>query len=174
MARDMKNKLSKHRQIDIILRVPSDLSPGGSSCLVKLRPQPGSRVVEIGRTSLRVAFTAPEIRVLARSMHHAHPRLHFKLPTLETWQNRNYIPGRNGRPFLVALAADDIVKIGLELAEGARHPVVELTAKPQSRVRRADLALTWMPTWTELRVLVAEYAIVAPADSAVPREGFAR
>ena len=168
MGMDMRNKLSERRQIDVVLRVPSGLPGVWSSCLIHLHPQPDSRVVEIGRTSLRVAFTVAEIRLIARSMRRVHPRLYFKLPTLNPGQNRNYVPGRNGRPFLVALAADDAVKIGLELAAGARHPVVELTAKPHSRVRREGLAVTWMPTWTEIRVLVAEYGIGAPADSAIP------
>jgi hypothetical protein len=158
MGMDMRNKLSKRRQIDVVLRVPSG-SPGvWSSCLIHLHPQPDSRVVEIARTSVRIAFTAAEIRLIAGAMRRVHPRLHFKLPTLETSQNRNYIPARNGRPFLVALAADDAVRIGLELADGRRHPVVELTATPNSRVRRMDSGWTWMPKWTEIRVLVAEYA----------------
>jgi hypothetical protein len=50
------------------------------------------------------------------------------------------------------------VKIGIELADGVRHPVVELTVRPHSRVRRTGSIVTWMPRWTEIRVLVAEYA----------------
>lgn len=161
---DMRNKLSKRRQVDVALRVPSGLPGVWSSCLIYIHARPDSRVVEIGRTSVRIAFTAAEIRLIARAMRRVHPRLHFKLPALDASQNRNYIPGRNGRPFLVALAADFAVKIGLELADGARHPVVELTAIPNSRVRRSRSGWTWMPRWTEIRVLVAEYVPVAPTS----------
>ena len=165
MTRDMKNKLSKRRQVDVVLRVPSGLRGIWGSCLIHLHPEPGSRVVEIGRISLRVAFTAAEIRLVARAMRRVHPRLHFKLPALDTSQNKHYVPGRNNRPFMVALAADDAVKIGLEFADGARHPVIELTAIPNSRVRRSSSGWTWMPRWTEIRVLVAEYAAVTVPTS---------
>lgn len=114
---------------------------------------------------LRVAFTASEVRLMASAMHRAHPRLRFKLPALQADQNTHYIPARNGRPFLIALAADGIVKIGLELADGQRHPVVELAAIPNSRVRRTGPRWTWMPKWTEMRVLVAEYARVEPVPA---------
>ena len=153
----MRNKLLKRRQVDVVLRVPSGLPGLWSSCLLHLHPQPHSRVVEIGR-SLRIAFTAAEIRLVARAMRRVHPRLHFELPALDTSQNKYYIPGRNNRPFLVALAADNAVQIGVELADGARHPVVELTATPNSRVRRIHSRWTWMPKWTEFRILAAQYA----------------
>ena len=156
----MRNRLSKRRQIDVVLRVPSGLPGVWSSCLLYLHPRPDSRVVEIGGTSVRVAFTSAEIRLVAGAMRRVHPRLHFKMPPMDTSQNKDYIPGRNNRPFLVALVADNAVKIGLELADGARHPVVELTAVPNSRVRRSSSGWTWMPKWTEIRVLVAEYAPV--------------
>lgn len=173
----MKNKLSKRRQVDVVLRVPSGLPGLWSSCLIHLHPEPDSRVVEISRTLVRIALTAAEIRLVARAMRRVHPRLHFKLPALDTSQNKYYIPGRTNRPFLVALAADNAVKIGLELAHGARHPVVELTAIPNSRVRRSSSGWTWMPRWTEIRVLVAEYAPVAsPAHArrANPQWGYTK
>ena len=166
MTRDMKNKLLKRRQVDVVLRIPSGLRGIWGSCLIHLHPEPGSRVVEIGLISLRIAFTAAEIRIIARTMRRVHSRLHFKLPALDTSQNTYYIPGRNNRPFLVALAADSAVKIGLELADGVRHPVVELTALPNSRVRRSSSGWTWMPRSTEIGVLVAEYAPVTASDSA--------
>ena len=168
----MRNKLSKRRQIDVVLRVPSGLPGVWSSCLISLRPQPNSRVVEIGRTSVRIAFTTAEVRLIARAMRRVHPRLHFKLPVLDASQNRNYIPARNGRPFLVALAANGVLKIGLELADGARHPVVELTEKAHSRVRRTGSCWTWMPKWTEIRVLVAEYARSQLADATVRHDRY--
>jgi hypothetical protein len=158
MGRYMKNKLSKRRQIDVVLRVPSGLPGIWGSCLIHLHPQPDSRVVEIGGGSLRVAFTAAEIRLIALTMRRVHPRLHFRLPALDTSQNRDYIPARNGYPFLIAMVAANAVRIGLELADGTRHPVVELTATRNSRVRRTSSGWTWMPKWTEIRVLVAEYA----------------
>ncbi len=157
----MENKLSERRQVDVVLRIPSGLPGFWGSCLIHLHPEPGSRVVETGRASVRVAFTAAEIRLIARVMRRVHPRLHLQLPPLDSTQNRNYVPARNERPFLIALVADDAVRIGLELANGRRHPVVELTAKPNSRVRRTDSFWTWMPKWTEIRVLVAEYAPLA-------------
>jgi hypothetical protein len=94
VGRDMKNKLSKPRQIDVVLRVPSGLPGVWSSCLIHLHPQPDSRVVEIGRTSVRVAFAAAEIRLIAHAMRRVHPRLNFKFPalgsepkqTLHPWQ----------------------------------------------------------------------------------------
>lgn len=164
----MKNKLLRRRQVDVVLRVPSGLRGIWGSCLIHLHPEPGSRVVEIGRASLRIAFTAEEIRIVARTMRRVHPRLHFELPALDVSQNRNHIPGRNGRPFLVALAADNAVKIGLELADGVRHPVVELTALPNSRVRRSSSGWTWMPRWTEIRVLVAKCALGPSSASRRP------
>lgn len=177
MARDMKNELSKRRQVDVVLRVPSGLPGVWGSCLIHVHPQPYSRVVDIGRDSVRIAFTAAEIRLVARAMRRVHPRLHFKLPALDTSQNKHYTPGRNSRPFLVALAADNAVKIGLELADGARHPVVELTAIQNSRVRRSSSGWTWMPRWTEIRILLAEYAPVASPASARrsnPQWGYAK
>jgi hypothetical protein len=68
----------------------------------------------------------------------------------------------------VALAMDNVVKIGLEVADGVRHPVVELTALPNSRVRRSSSGWTWMPRWTEIRVLVAECALVPSSASRRP------
>lgn len=167
MTRDMKNKLSKPRQVDVVLRVPSGHSGIWGPCLIHLRPKPGSRVVEIGRTSLRIAFTADEIRIVARAMRRVNPRIDFELPALGVSQNRNYIPGSHSRPFSVALAMDNVVKIGLEVADGVRHPVVELTALPNSRVRRSRSGWTWMPRWTEIRVLV-ECALVPSSASRRP------
>lgn len=161
----MKNKLLKRPQVDVVLRIPSGLRGIWGSCIIHLHPEPGSRVVEIGRISLRIAFTAAEIRIIARTMRRVHSRLHFELPPLDTSHNTHYTPGRNSRPFLVALAADNAVKIGLELAEGVRHPVVELTALPNSRVRRSSSGWTWMPRSTEIGVLVAEYALVPSSAS---------
>lgn len=161
MTRDMKNKLSKRHPVDVVLRVPSGHRGIWGSCLIHLHPEPRSRVVEISRTSLRIAFTADEIRIVARAIRRVHPRPHFELPVLAMGQNRNYIPGSNSRPFSVALATDNAVKIGLEIAHGVRHPVVELTALPNSRVRRSSWGWTWMPRWTEIRALVAQCALVS-------------
>lgn len=157
MGSCMRNRLSKRRQIDVVLRVPSGLPGVWSSCLIHLHPQPDSRVVEIGHTSVRVAFTAAEIRLIAGAMRRVHPRLRFNVPALQANQNTHYVPAAFGRPFLVALA-DAVVRVGIELANDQRYPVVELTAIPNSRVRRLTSGWTWMPRWTEIRVLVAEYA----------------
>ena len=162
----MKNKLLKHRQVDVVLRVPSGLPGVWGSCLIHLHPKPDTRVVATETGSVRIAFSAAEIRLIAGAVRRVHPRLLFKLPAMDTSQNKDYIPGRNNRPFLVVLTADDAVKIGIELADGVPHPVVELTAAPNSRVRRTSSGWTWMPRWTEVRVLVAEYAPVPSLASA--------
>lgn len=72
-------------------------------------------------------------------------------------QNQKYVPGVEKRPYLV-VADDGVVRIGVEIADSAEHPVVELTVKPNSRVWREGGATAWVPGWTEFRTLVAEYA----------------
>lgn len=164
----MLSKSRLNRQIDVVLRVSSYSPQVWSSCLIRARPHPGSRVVEASSDSIRIAFTAPEIRLIAGAMRRTHPRFHFKLAGMRLDQNRNHVPANDGRPFLVALAADNLVKIGVEVLEYTRHPVVELTARANSRVRRTGATVTWMPRWSEIRVLAAEYA--PPAASTQHRK----
>lgn len=153
----MKTKLAKERQVSVILRNPTHPFRLSAPCVILVRPRPGSRVVQTGASSLRVAFLPAEIRLVAAIINHAHPTLRFARPPMSKDQNRNYVPGEEKRPFLVVADAGG-VRIGVEIADAAEHPVVELTVKPNSRVWREGEATAWVPGWTEFRALVAEYA----------------
>lgn len=153
----MKTKPTKERQISVILRASTDPFRLSAPCIILVRPRPGSRVVQTGANSLRVAFLAAEIRLVAAIINQAHARLRFARPRMSRDQNRNYIPGEKKRPYLVVID-DGVVRIGVEIADSNEHPVVELTVKPNSRVWREGLATAWIPGWTEFRALVAEYA----------------
>jgi hypothetical protein len=117
----------------------------------------------VGANAVRVAFVSSEIRVLASAMNRAYPRLKSDF-RIGGDPNGDYVPGKAGIPFLVALVATDgTVKIGVELTNGVRHPIVELVAKPRSNVRRTGATYSWMPAWTQFRILCAEFSIDPPA-----------
>jgi hypothetical protein len=153
----MKTKLAKERQVSVILRNPTHPFRLAAPCVIFVRPQPGSRVVQTETNSLRAAFLPAEIRIVAAIINRAYPRLLFALPKMCRDQNRNYVPGQEKRPFL-AVADDGVVRIGVEIANSAAHPVVQLTVQRNSRVWREGSATAWIPGWTEFRALVAEYA----------------
>lgn len=154
----MKTDFPNYKQVDVVLRNSRDPFRTYGSCLVRIKPRPESRAVAIERGAFRVALSAFEITTLARAMARAFPRLHCRLPNICD-ENSGYVPGRHGRPFVVAFAAaDGLVKVGLELADGRRHPVVELRVKRHCRVRWLGQELTWQPSWTEFRILCAEFA----------------
>lgn len=161
----MKTKSAKERQISVVLRASANPFRLSAPCIILVRPRPGSRVVQTEANSLRVAFLPSEIRLVAAIINRAFPRLRFALPTMSRDRNRSYVPGETKRPFLVA-ADDGAVRIGVEIANSADHPVVQLTVGTNLRVWREGLATAWIPRWTEFRALVAEYA--PPAESAPP------
>jgi hypothetical protein len=121
-------------------------------------------VVEVSSDSIRIAFTNSELRIIAAAIHRTHPQFDIKLAGMRVDQNRNHVPADDGRPFLVALADEGLVKIGIEVLEHIRHPVVELTVRANSRVRRTGATVTWMPRLSEVRVLAAEYVTTAPIN----------
>ena len=154
----MKTELQKQRQVDVVLRESGNPFRLHGSCIIRIEPRPESRAVATDRGTFRVAFKASEIRVLAGAMARACPRVNFNLP-VPSGVNFGYVPGRHGRPFLVAFrAADGLVKIGAEIADDRRHPVVELKTKNHSRVRWVGAEVTWQPSWTEFRILCGEFA----------------
>lgn len=164
----MKTKLAKEREVSVILRAPTHPFRLSAPCVIFVRPRPGSRVVQTGANSLRVAFLPAEIRIVAAIINGAFPRLRFALPPMCRNQNRNYVPGEEKRPFL-AVTDDGAVRIGVEIANAAAHPVVQLTVERDSRVWREGLATAWIPGWTEFRALVAEYAAPAAWAPAFPK-----
>ena len=154
----MKTKPTKRRQISVILRASVySCRALAAPCIILVEPRPGSRAVEAGANSVRVAFVPAEIRLIAAVLNDAHPRLRFTLPKMCRDQNRNYVPGGEKRPFLCVLD-DGVVRIGVELANSSEHPVVELTGRPNSRVWREGAVTAWIPGWAEFRALVAEYS----------------
>lgn len=163
----MKNELSN---IDVVLRNSWHPFRPHGPCLVRIEAQPNSRAVNTAANAVRVAFVAAELQILSNSMNRAYPSLKTD------WRigrdpNGDYVPGKQGIPYLVALAAiDGTVKIGIELTNGVRHPVVELTPKAGSNVRRSGVTVTWMPTWTQYRVLCAEFS--APPQCVQQRVAF--
>jgi hypothetical protein len=160
------------RQIDVVLRVSSHPPKVWSSCLIRACPRPDSRVVEVSSNSIRIAFTTSELRIIAAAIHRTHPQFHIKLAGMRLDQNRNHVPADDGRPFLVALADEGLVKIGVEVLEHTRHPVVELTVRANSRVRRMGATVTWMPRLSEIRVLASEYATPAPSTQHCKTTGY--
>jgi hypothetical protein len=156
----MKSELPEQKQIDILLRESADPFRPYGACIIRTQALPNSRVVATDPRALRVAFVASEIRVFAAAMNRAHPRLRTDLKTPIHDANRGYVPGGPGVPFLVALAAPDgTVKIGVEVVDAVRHPVVELRWGPGSAVRKAGTQVRWMPTWSQFRILYAEFSI---------------
>jgi hypothetical protein len=153
----MQTRLSRERQVSVILRTPTHPFRLSAPCVIFVRPRSQSRAVQTGTSSLRVAFVPAEIRLVAAIINRAYPRLRFALPSMGRDQNRNYVPGEEKRPFL-AVTDDGAVRIGVEIANAAAHPVVQLTVERDSRVWREGLATAWIPGWTEFRALVAEYA----------------
>lgn len=151
-------------QIVIVLRNSAHPFQVHGPCVVKLEAGPNSRVVATGRDRVHVAFTRQQLVVFAGAMARAYPRLRLGQTIPEGDPNSNYVPGASGRPFLIALR-NESVRIGIEIAEGVTHPVVELTAKPQSRVRRVGRVISWMPSWTEAAVLHAEFGIIGAAHT---------
>jgi hypothetical protein len=148
----------KRRQISVILRASAHSCRAlAAPCIILVQPQPGSRVVQTGVDSVRVAFLPSEIWLIAAIINRAFPRLRFSVPRMCRDQNRNYVPGAEKCPFLPVLD-DGVVRVGAEIANSAAHPVVELTVAPNSRVWREGGATAWVPRWTEFRALVAEYA----------------
>lgn len=154
----MKTKPTKKRQISVILKTSAPSCRAlAAPCIILVQPRPGSRVVQTGANSLRVAFVPAEIRFVAAIINRAFPQIRFALPKMRRDQNRNFVPEEEKRPFLV-VADDGVVRIGVEIANSAEHPVVELTVGPNSRVWREGVVTAWNPGWTEFRALVAEYA----------------
>jgi hypothetical protein len=152
----MKKDLPK---IEILLRDSSDPFRRHGPCLIRLQAFSDSRVVEMNSNAIRVAFVASEIRILADAMKRAYPRLTMDTHMPLCDPNHGYVPGKVDVPFLVACSAlDGTVKIGIELVETVRHPVVELCWKPGSSVRRKASTVDWMPTWTQFRTLYAEFS----------------
>lgn len=144
--------------VDILLRDAVHPCRLHGPCIVRVTSRPETRVVDCGSQVVRVAFTQAEIRVLAGAMNRAYPRFGAVVPTMRDDCNRGYVPGDDGRPFLVALGVrGSAVKIGMEIASALSHPVVELHAVPKSNVRRTGASITWMPSWTEFRVLCAHF-----------------
>lgn len=147
-------------RIEIVLRDSSHPFRLHGPCVVKVEARPDSRVVAIGRDSVRVAFTRYQLLTFARAMGRAYPRLRLDLTTPDRDPNSNYVPGAPDGPFVVAYRSE-CIRIGIEIAERIAHPVVELTAKPQARVRRIGDVMNWMPSWTEFSVLHAEFGVAA-------------
>jgi hypothetical protein len=101
------------------------------------------------------------MRILRNAMNLAYPRLRADAQVPLCDSNRHYAPGKPGVPFLVGLATPDgTVKIGVEINDAIRHPVVELQWKAGSSVRRAGSQVSWMPTWTQFRILHAQFSIL--------------
>lgn len=156
----MKSEPPEQKQIDIVLRESADPFRPHGACIIRMQALSNSRVVAADSRALRLAFVASEVRILAAAMNRAHPRLRtdLKMPIHDV--NRGYVPGQLGVPFLVALATPDgTVKIGVEIVDAVRHPVVELRWMPGSAVRKAGAHVRWMPTWTQFRILYAEFSI---------------
>lgn len=111
---------------------------------------------------MRIAFGNAEIALIAKVMNRAYPRLQIDIPAPQEDRNADYFPGDADRPFLVGFSGPKgCVRIGVEIADRVAHPVAELTAAASLNVREAGDSITWLPRWTEFRILAAEFELVA-------------
>jgi hypothetical protein len=156
--RCMVGDLKDGSRIEILLRDASQPFQLHGPCLIRVYPRDNSRVVKHGANAVRIALTAAELPILCAAMNRAYPRFGAVVPRMRDRCNERYVPGENGRPFLVAFGAGDaVVKVGMEIADNVAHPVVQLLPRSGSNVRRAAASVSWMPTWTEFRVLCAHF-----------------
>jgi len=164
----MKVKGETESEVDIVVRDTVHPFRLHGPCLVRVTPRDGTRVARCGLNSVRIAFTEAEIRVLTAAMNRAYPRFGAVIPSMRHDCNCGYVPSDKGRLFLVAFGAKgSAVRIGMEITGSSAHPVVELRATSQSNVRRTGASVSWMPTWTEFRILCAHFEqTVLQADAA--------
>jgi hypothetical protein len=170
----MTNEVSSW-QIRIL--APNPRQPCGKfgHTIVRVVPRRDSRVVCVREDTVRIAFVPAEVVLLARAMNRGFPRLRVDVPLMQPGCNEGYVPGDVSRPFLTPLGGRNApVKIGVEMVQEQEHPVVELTPKPRSRVGSSRGSIDWVPSWTEFRILLAEFERTAlptpnPSNETKPR-----